>query len=67
MPRVEYRGEFKPIPTVVPGIDLCELLPRSAAIITIGRLSRSLEHPKEYGDVSHSRGDQVVFTGMLPE
>ncbi|MEX0820317.1 MAG: DUF1501 domain-containing protein, partial [Pirellulaceae bacterium] len=26
----------------------------------------SLQHPKEYGDVSHSRGDQVVFTGYPP-
>jgi len=63
---VEYRGEFKPIPTVVPGIDLCELLPRSAAIMDKWSIVRSLEHPKEYGDVSHSRGDQVVFTGHAP-
>lgn len=63
---VEYRGEFKPIPTVVPGIDLCEWLPRSAAIMDKWSIIRSLEHPQEYGDVSHSRGDQVVFTGHAP-
>src|SRR5687767_2586939 len=28
----EYRGEFRPIPTVVPGMDLCELLPRHAQV-----------------------------------
>ncbi len=28
---VEVRGEFKPIPSNVPGINLCELLPRLAA------------------------------------
>ena len=26
----EVRGEFKPIPSVVPGIQICELLPRMA-------------------------------------
>jgi hypothetical protein len=29
---VEYRGEFKPIRTNVPGLDVCELMPRHAAI-----------------------------------
>src|SRR2546423_5619975 len=28
----EYRGEFRPIRTNVPGLDLCELMPRQAAI-----------------------------------
>src|SRR5215210_4791119 len=28
----EYRGEFSPIRTNVPGIDICELMPRQAAI-----------------------------------
>src|SRR4051794_9034981 len=27
---VDYRGEFKPIHTNVPGIDICELMPRLA-------------------------------------
>src|SRR5260370_28402860 len=30
--RVEYRGEFKPIRTNVPGMDLCELMPLQAKI-----------------------------------
>src|SRR5262245_29949048 len=29
---VEYRGEFRPIRTNVPGIDICELMPRQAAL-----------------------------------
>ena len=29
---VEYRGEFRPIRTNVPGMDICELMPRQAAI-----------------------------------
>ena len=28
----EYRGEFRPIRTNVPGLDICELLPRLATI-----------------------------------
>lgn len=28
----EYRGEFRPIHTNVPGIDICELMPRQAAL-----------------------------------
>ena len=30
------------------------------------KLVRSLHHRPEDGDVSHSRGDQVVFTGYSP-
>jgi hypothetical protein len=29
----EYRGEFRPIPTNVPGIQICELFPRQARIM----------------------------------
>src|ERR1043165_9569896 len=29
---VEYRGEFSPIRTNVPGMDICELMPRQARI-----------------------------------
>lgn len=63
---VEIRGEFRPIPTNVSGIEICELLPQTAAIMDKWSIVRSLQHPKEYGDVSHSRGDQVVFTGYPP-
>lgn len=63
---IEVRGEFKPIATNVPGIQICELLPKTAAMMDKWSIVRSLEHPKEYGDVSHSRGDQVVFTGHPP-
>ena len=62
----EYRGEFKPISTNVPDLQVCELLPQTAAIMDKWSIVRSLQHPPEYGDVSHSRGDQVVFTGYPP-
>src|SRR6187401_2636424 len=34
---VEYRGEFRPIRTNVPGFDICELMPLQATIA--GRMS----------------------------
>jgi hypothetical protein len=63
---VEIRGEFDPISTSVPDLQICELLPMSAAIMHKWSIVRSLRHPPQYGDVSHSRGDQVVFTGHAP-
>jgi hypothetical protein len=62
----EIRGEFNPIPTNVPGISICELLPLSARVMDRWSIIRSLHHRPEDGDVSHSRGDQVVFTGYSP-
>src|SRR5216684_4457069 len=38
----EIRGEFSPIATNVPGIQICELLPRTAAIIDKLAIVRSL-------------------------
>ena len=40
----DYRGDFKPIPTVVPGLDVCEHLPLHAKLadkFTIVRSSRA--------------------------
>src|SRR6478752_1384114 len=62
----EIRGEFKPVATKVPGIQICELLPKSAAVMDKWSIVRSLHHRPEDGDLSHSRGDQVVFTGYPP-
>src|SRR6185369_9036999 len=41
---IEYRGEFSAIPTRVPGIQLCELLPLSARIMHQWSIIRSLHH-----------------------
>lgn len=40
----EIRGEFKPIDTVVPGIQVCEHLPRLASVMDRLVLLRSLTH-----------------------
>jgi hypothetical protein len=38
----EYRGEFKPIPTNVSGIEICELLPKQAAMMDKLAIIRSV-------------------------
>src|SRR4051794_41228633 len=42
---LEYRGDFRPIRTVVPGIDVCEHLPLHAATARRFSLIRSIHPP----------------------
>lgn len=56
---VEYRGEFGTMSTNVPGIQLSDMLPKSAAIMDKWSIIRSLNHH----DAGHSTGDQICFTG----
>jgi uncharacterized protein (DUF1501 family) len=56
---IEYRGEFGAMPTRVPGIQICDLLPMSARIMDKWSIIRSLYHT----DGGHSGGDQIMFTG----
>jgi uncharacterized protein (DUF1501 family) len=46
----EYRGEFKPIRTKTPGLDICELMPRQALIANKFSLLRNMKYK---GDVEH--------------
>src|SRR5215510_3449287 len=48
----EYRGPFSPIASQVPGMQLCELLPRHAAVAKRFTILRSLVH----GGVCHDSG-----------
>jgi hypothetical protein len=41
---VEIRGEFKPIPSSLPGLDVCEHLPKLARWMHRGTLIRSVTH-----------------------
>ena len=59
----EYRGEFEPVSTKVPGIQLCEHLPKTAACLDRWSIIRSMHHRKEDGLADHSSGDQICFTG----
>jgi uncharacterized protein (DUF1501 family) len=56
---VEYRGEFKPIATRTPGIQICEHLPRLAQRSQLWALVRSLTHRSN----DHSAGHHIMLTG----
>lgn len=59
---VEYRSIFRPIPTNVPGVEICELFPQQAKLADKFAIVRSLNH-----DVGiHSDGGIVVLTGKRP-
>lgn len=55
----EYRGEFKPINTNVPGIQICEHLPQLARRMDKLALIRSMTH----GDVNHTTATHEILTG----
>ena len=56
------RGEFQPISTQTPGLQICEHLPRLAARSNKWSVVRSLSHP--YNE--HSQGHMVMLTGRTP-
>ena len=58
----EYRGEFKPIKTNVPGVDVCELLPLHAKLADKYTLIRSVHHA--FAD--HGGGHKRFLTGRDP-
>jgi hypothetical protein len=53
------RGEFKPIATKTPGVQICEHLPRLAERSEYWALCRSLTHPSN----AHSAGHHIMLTG----
>src|SRR5437899_3108865 len=55
----EYRGEFKPISTNVPGVTICEHLPRLAGHADKLAIIRSMTH----GDVDHTSSTHFLLTG----
>lgn len=58
----EFRGEFGTIDTCVPGIQLTDMLPKTARVMDKWSIVRSLTHD----DAGHSTGDQLCFTGYGP-
>jgi hypothetical protein len=58
----EVRGEFKPIDTNTPGLQICEHLPQLAQRSHLWALCRSLSHPSN----DHSAGHHIMLTGMTP-
>lgn len=59
----DYRGQFIPIRTNVPGIDVCELLPMHAKCADKYTLIRSIAHT--FSD--HGGGSKRFMTGRLPK
>ena len=58
----DYRGQFSPIRTKVPGMDIGELLPRHAKIADKFTLIRSCAH--KFAD--HGGGHKRFLTGRAP-
>ena len=58
----EFRGEFKPVSTNVPGIDISEHLPHQAKIMDKISLVRSAYHT----NAGHGMGSQWMLTGYQP-
>jgi uncharacterized protein (DUF1501 family) len=56
---VEYRGEFKPIRTNVPGMDICELFPLQAKIADKFAIIRNMKFQQE----GHTAPE--LYTGFL--
>lgn len=54
-----YRGPYNPVATRTPGMELCELLPRHAAVAHRFSLLRSMVHT----GFCHQQGTQQLFTG----
>jgi hypothetical protein len=55
----DIRGEFRPIRTNVPGIDICEKLPRLARLADKYAIVRSLTHPSN----NHEPSVQYMLSG----
>ena len=58
----EYRGEFKTIPTAVPGLRVCEHLPMLARRADKLAVIRSMTH----NNVDHTRATHFLLTGQPP-
>jgi hypothetical protein len=56
------RGEFKPVATSVPGIRICEHLPRLAQRAHLFTLVRSMTHTA----INHNTATYTVTTGHAP-
>lgn len=58
----EYRGDFKPIRTSVPGIEICEHLPKLAKRANQYAVIRGISHTL----ADHGLGTRYLMTGNLP-
>src|SRR5437868_5184546 len=59
----EFRGDFRPMATSVPGIRVSELMPRSARQMDKFSLLRNFRHHNS----DHGPADHYLFTGYFPQ
>lgn len=59
----DYRGDFNPISTNVPGLDVCEHMPLHAKTAHLYNIVRSISH--EFAD--HGGGHKRFLTGRVPK
>jgi uncharacterized protein (DUF1501 family) len=59
----EFRGEFNPTRTKVPGMDLCDLLPKLGQQADKVALVRSFRHHNS----DHGPADHYILTGYFPQ
>lgn len=58
----EYRGEFRPIQTAAPGVQICEHLPRLARLADQYAVIRGITHNL----AAHNLGTRYLMTGNRP-
>ena len=58
----EFRGDFSPIKTKIPGLSICELLPKVATQVDKFSLVRSFRHHNS----DHGPADHYILTGYFP-
>ncbi len=58
----EFRGDFHPIATKIPGVRICEHLPRTAQVLDHFSLIRSFRHHNS----DHGPADHYMLTGYFP-
>jgi hypothetical protein len=59
----EFRGEFNPAKTMVPGLEICDLLPKVATQVDKFSLVRSFRHHNS----DHGPADHYILTGYFPQ
>jgi len=57
----DYRGEFKPVPSNLPGLDVCELMPKLGQMADKYTIIRSITTMNNPGD--HARAPMYWLTG----
>src|SRR5262249_28290483 len=58
----EFRGEFNPVKTKIPGLSICEHLPKVAKQVDRFSLVRSFRHH----NADHGPADHYILTGYFP-